>query len=107
MLQPNGVAVIVIGDVVKYKKNVIPLARDFALMIKENKLFKNTWIFSDYIQGTDKTTRIWGKTKGKATSTDRIVILSDINPFLNNKRLNGKSELTYDLIEESTKYFMG
>ena len=107
MLQPNGVAVIVIGDVVKSKKNVIPLARDFALMIKENKLFKNTWIFSDYIQGTDKTTRIWGKTKGKATSTDRIVILSDINPFLNNKRLNGKSELTYDLIEESTKYFMG
>ncbi len=107
MLQPNGVAVFVIGDVAKSKNNVIPLARDFALMVKENKLFKNVWIFSDYIQGVDKTTRIWGETKGKATATDRIVILSDVNPFANNQRLNGKSVLTYDLIKESTKHFMG
>ncbi len=76
-------------------------------MVKENKLFKNVWIFSDYIQGVDKTTRIWEETKGKATATDRIVILSDVNPFENNQRLNGKSVLTYDLIKESTKHFMG
>ena len=107
MLKPNGVAVFVIGDVAKSKNSVIPLARDFALMVKENKLFKNVWIFSDYIQGVDKTTRIWGETKGKATATDRIVILSDANPFDNNQRLNGKSVLTYDLIKESTKHFMG
>lgn len=107
MLKPNGVAVFVIGDVAKSKDNVIPLARDFALMVKENKLFKNVWIFSDYIQGVDKTTRIWGETKGKATATDRIVILSDINPLENNNRLNGKSVLTYQMIKESTKYFMG
>ena len=25
-------------------KSIIPLARDFALMVKENKLFKNVWI---------------------------------------------------------------
>src|SRR5699024_5986332 len=84
LLKPNGVAVFVIGDVAKSKNSVLPLARDFALMIKENKFFKNVWIFSDYIQGADKTTRIWGETKGKATTTDRIVILSDINPFKNN-----------------------
>lgn len=48
-----------------------------------------------------------GETKGKATATDRIVILSDVNPFENNQRLNGKSVLTYDLIKESTKHFMG
>lgn len=107
MLKPDGVAVFVIGDVAKSKDSVIPLARDFALMVKENKLFKNVWIFSDYIQGVDKTTRIWGETKGKATATDRIVILSDINPLVNNKRLNGKSVLTYEMIKESTKYFMG
>lgn len=107
MLKPNGVAVFVIGDVAKSKSSVIPLARDFAIMVKENKLFKNVWIFSDYIQGADKTTRIWGETKGKATATDRIVILSDINPFENNQRLNGKSVLQYDLIKESTKHFMG
>lgn len=109
MLKPDGVAVFVIGDVAKSKNSVIPLARDFAMMVKENKLFKNVWIFSDYIQGVDKTTRIWGETKGKATATatDRIVILSDINPFKNNNRINGKSNFTYKLIQESTKHFLG
>ena len=76
-------------------------------MIKENNIFKNIWIFSDYIQGADKTTRIWGESKGKATTTDRIVILSDINPFEKNKRLNGESILAYKLIKESTKHFLG
>tara|TARA_R110000744_G_scaffold121442_1_gene226086 strand:- start:2452 stop:3702 length:1251 start_codon:yes stop_codon:yes gene_type:complete len=107
MLKPNGVAVFVIGDVAKSKTSVIPLAREFAMMVRENKLFKNVWIFSDYIQGADKTTRIWGETKGKATAIDRIVILSDINPFLNNNRINGKSIFTYKLIQESTKHFLG
>lgn len=107
MLKPNGVGVFVIGDVAKSKTSVIPLAREFAMMVRENKLFKNVWIFSDYIQGVDKTTRIWGETKGKATATDRIVILSDINPFVNNTRMNGKSILTYKLIQESTKHFLG
>ncbi len=107
ILKPDGVAVFVIGDVAKSKNSVIPLAREFAMMIKENKLFKNVWVFSDYIQGVDKTTRIWGDTKGKATTTDRIVILSDINPFENNHRLNGESVLTYERIMESTKHFLG
>jgi DNA modification methylase len=106
-LKPNGVAVLVIGDVAKSKNSIIPLAREFAMMVKENNLFKNVWIFSDYIQNTDKTTRIWGETKGKATATDRIVILSDINPFEKNYRMNGKSILTYELIKESTKHFLG
>lgn len=106
-LKPNGVAVLVIGDVARSKNSVIPLAREFAMMVKENNIFNNFWIFSDYIQGADKTTRIWGETKGKATATHRTVILSDVNPFENNQRLNGKSVLTYDLIKESTKHFMG
>jgi hypothetical protein len=102
-----GVGIFVIGDVAKSKDSAIPLAREFAVMVTENKLFKNGWIFSDYIQGFDKTTRIWGETKGKATAADRIVILSDINPFKENHRLNGESDLTYDLIKESTKHFKG
>ncbi|MDH7448428.1 DNA methyltransferase [Aquimarina sp. 2201CG14-23] len=106
-LKPNGVAVFVIGDVAKSSNSVIPLAREFSMMIKENGLFENIWLFSDYIQGVDKTTRIWGETKGKATATDRIVILSDSNPFEKNNRLNGESVLTYDLIKESTKHFLG
>tara|TARA_R110002096_G_scaffold435300_1_gene660117 strand:- start:2089 stop:3360 length:1272 start_codon:yes stop_codon:yes gene_type:complete len=106
-LAPDGVAVLVIGDVAKSKNSVIPLAREFSAMVKENQLFKNIWVFSDYIHGGDKTTRIWGETKGKATATDRIVILSDINPFENNKRLNGKSTLTYELVQKSTQHFLG
>lgn len=107
MMKPDGVAVFVIGDVARSSTSVIPLAREFAMMIKENKLFKNTWVFSDYIQGVDKTTRIWGETKGKATATDRIVIVSDVNPFINNERLNGEKTLTYELVQESTKHFLG
>jgi len=107
MLKPSGVGVFVIGDVAKSQNSIIPLAREFAMMVRENNLFKNVWIFSDYIQGADKTTRIWGETKGRATATDRIVILSDINPFEKNKRMNGKSVLTYKLIQESTKHFLG
>lgn len=107
MMKPDGVAVFVIGDVARSSTSVIPLAREFAMMIKENNLFENTWVFSDYIQGVDKTTRIWGETKGKATATDRIVIVSDVNPFINNERLNGEKTVTYELIQESTKHFLG
>lgn len=104
-MKPDGVAIFVIGDVAKSKNSVIPLAREFSSMIKENKIFKNVWVFSDYVQ--DKTTRIWGETKGKATATDRIVILSDCNPFKGNHRLNGELELTQELIAESTRDFLG
>lgn len=104
-LSPEGVAVLVIGDVAKSKHSVIPLAREFSLMVKENQIFKNIWVFSDYIHGGDKTTRIWGETKGKATATDRIVILSDINPF--EKRPDMESSLTYELVQKSTQHFLG
>ncbi len=106
-LKPEGVGVFVIGDVAKSKNSMIPLAREFATMVREKNIFKNVYVFSDYIQGVDKTTRIWGDTKGKATTVDRIVILSDINPFEKNYRLNEESSLSYDLIMESTKQFLG
>ncbi|MEZ5198671.1 MAG: DNA methyltransferase [Bacteroidales bacterium] len=80
-LTKDGVAVFVIGDVAKSKTSVIPLAREFARMVRENHIFKNIWCVNDAISETDKTTRIWADTKGKATATDRIVFLSDINPF--------------------------
>lgn len=105
-LKPTGVAVFVIGDVTKSKNSVIPLAREFISMVKENDIFKNVWVFSDYIQDYDKTTKIWGDTKGKATAIDRIVILSDINPFENNERLNGESMLAYEMIKKSTEEFI-
>lgn len=107
LMKPNGVCVFVIGDVAKSKNSVIPLAREFCAMVKENNIFKNIWVYSDYIQSSDKTTKIWGDTKGKATAIDRIVILSDIDPFKENKRLNGESHLTHKIILDSTKAFFG
>ena len=106
-LKPSGVAVLVIGDVAKSKHSVIPIARDFANIVKEEGLFKNIWVVSDWIDDFDKTTRIWGSTKGNATATDRIVIMADINPFENNTRLNGQSTLSYKRVKEETKLFLG
>jgi site-specific DNA-methyltransferase (adenine-specific) len=106
-LEPSGVAVFVIGDVAKSKDSVIPLAREFAAMVKENRLFKNIWVFSDHIHGGDKTTKIWGETKGNATGIDRIVILSDADPFTNNNRMEGQVILPPELVLQSTKDFLG
>lgn len=105
-LNENGTAIFVIGDVARSQNSVIPLAREFAKMIKENNLFKNIWVYSETVNDYDKTTRIWGETKGKATTTDRIVILSNTNPFENNNRLNGESVLEYDIIRRSTEMFL-
>lgn len=106
-LSPKGVAVLVIGDVAKSKDSVIPLAREFARMVKENNLFKNIWVFSDYILNDDKTTRIWGETKGNATGIDRIVILSDIYPFSENHRMKGEVVISPEVIFQSTREFLG
>lgn len=104
LLKEDGVAVFVIGDVAKSKNNVIPLARDFCRMVKEKKLFKNTWVYSDSIK--DKTTRIWGTTQGNATSTDRIVMMSNGNPFKFNNRIPRKERITQKEIIENTKLFL-
>jgi hypothetical protein len=106
-LHKDGVAVLVIGDVAKSKTSVIPLAREFCLMVQENKFFKNIWCITDAIIDTDKTTRIWGDTKGSATATDRIVILSDTNPFTKFKNQKEIVPLQYKFVQESTKFFIG
>ena len=106
-LTKNGSVVLVIGDVAKSKTSVIALAREFCMMVKKKKLFKNIWCFSDIIIDTDKTTRIWGDTKGSATATDRIVILSNINPFNKVRHPKGELALDFKFVEDSTKYFLG
>ena len=106
-MKKDGVAVFVIGDVKKSQDSIILLARDFVSMVSQNNLFKNIWVYSDYINQESKTTRIWGETKGKATAIDRIVIMSDTNPFINNKRINGSRKITHKEIVKSTKDFMG
>ena len=106
-LKKDGVAVFVIGDVAKSRTSVIPLAREFARMVREKGIFKNVWCINDAISDTDKTTRIWADTKGNATATDRIVFLSDINPFEKYSETAEVEKLDFKFIEESTKYFIG
>ncbi len=106
-LKKDGVAVFIIGDVAKSKTSVIPLAREFARMIREQNIFKNVWCINDAISDTDKTTRIWGDNKGKATATDRVIFLSDINPFEKYADNDDVEKLNFKFIEESTKYFIG
>ncbi|MEM1325764.1 MAG: DNA methyltransferase [Bacteroidota bacterium] len=103
-LADDGVAVLVIGDVAKSKNSVIPLARDFCRLVESKEYFKNVWVYSDYIK--DKTTRIWGNTQGNATKTDRIVILSNTNPFKANKRVKKSERITQKEIFDNTKAFL-
>lgn len=105
-LKKDGVAVFVIGDVAKSKTNIIPLAREFSLMIREQNLFKNIWCINDTIATIDKTTKIWADTKGNATVTDRIVFLSDINPFKKFIDNNEIEQLDFGFVEKSTKSFI-
>lgn len=106
MLKKDGVAVFVIGDVAKSKTSVVPLAREFCSMVKEANLFKNIWCISDVIDSADKTTRIWGESKGSATAIDRVVILSDINPFEKFKTDGSYDTLDFDFVMKSTKSFI-
>lgn len=106
-LSPDGTAVFVIGDVAKSKTSIVPLAREFCLMVEETNLFKNVWCISDVILDSDKTTRIWGDTKGSATKTDRIVILSDVNPFHIERSDSDLDHLDFDVVVASTNHFLG
>jgi len=76
-------------------------------MVREKGIFKNVWCINDAISDTDKTTRIWADSKGNATSTDRVVFLSDINPFEKFADTADVEKLNFKFIEKSTKYFIG
>jgi len=89
MLRPEGVAVLVIGDVAKSSRTVVSLAREFIRRLLHDEVFRYVGCLSDRLPGDAKTTRIWGDTKGKATAVDRVVILSDATPEFQWDRLRG------------------
>jgi hypothetical protein len=88
MLVPDGVITFVIGDVVRPSGGLISLAREFIQRILHDGIFKYVGCFADPINDGIKTTRIWKETKGRATNTDRIVILSDMRPEFRYQRLS-------------------
>jgi DNA modification methylase len=87
MLRPDGVAALVIGDVAKSSRSVIPLAREFIRRLLHDGTFAYVGCLSDHIQTDVKTTRIWKDTKGQATAVDRVVILADRPPTFRTERL--------------------
>jgi hypothetical protein len=87
MLRPDGVAVMVIGDVAKSSRSVIPLAREFIRRLIHDETFEYVGCLSDHIQTDVKTTRIWKETKGKATAVDRVVVLANKPPAFRTDRL--------------------
>jgi hypothetical protein len=88
MLAPGGVIALVLGDVALGSRGFISLAREFIQRVLHEKTFHYVGCFDDEIREGVKTTRIWGETKGRATETDRIVILSDRCPTFHFSRLS-------------------
>jgi site-specific DNA-methyltransferase (adenine-specific) len=83
LLRPDGVLVMVVGDVAKASRSHISLARELIQRIKYDKIFSFVGCLDDYIGHDIKTTRIWKETKGRATVVDRIIILSNVRPTFN------------------------
>jgi site-specific DNA-methyltransferase (adenine-specific) len=82
-LTPSGVIVLVVGDVSKSSRSHINLARHLIQRLQHDKVFSYIGVFDDHMGHEIKTTRIWKDTKGMATSTDRIIVLSNEEPNLN------------------------
>lgn len=78
-LVPSGVIVLVVGDVASTKSH-INLARHLIQRLQHDQVFSYIGVFDDYIGHDSKTTRIWKDTKGMATATDRIIVLSNQVP---------------------------
>lgn len=86
LLTPDGVLVLVVGDVANTKTH-INLARHLIQRLRHDKVFSYIGVFDDYIGHDIKTTRIWKDTKGKATATDRIIVLSNQKPTFHVKAM--------------------
>ena len=103
MLAPNGVAVLVIGDVIRSGNSVVSPARELIRQIYHSGSFSYIGCLSDHLHAVEKTTRIWKETKGRATSVDRVVILSDATPTFRDVDLLKAFAIEQRLFEEPRK----
>lgn len=87
MLSPDGVIAFVMGDVARSSRSVVSLAREFLRHVMFKSTFNYVGCFSDHLRIGLKTTRIWGDTKGQATTVDRVILLSNRQPSLQTERL--------------------
>ena len=75
-LRPHGVAAVVIGDVAHPGEKAIPLAANLWHDLSESTSLRLVGLIEDYLPVQNKVSRIWGDTKGQATSRDCILVLA-------------------------------
>lgn len=76
VLKQDGVAVLVIGDVKDPGKDPVPLARQVWDDIKDGTALREIDFVEDDLPEQNKVSRIWGETKGQATSRDCALVLA-------------------------------
>lgn len=76
VLKPNGVAAVVIGDVADPGKDPVPLARKIWDDVGDQTDLRLITLIEDDLPVEKKVSRIWGETKGQATSRDCILVLT-------------------------------
>ena len=88
LLSDRGIVAFVIGDVARNTGGRISLAREFLHRQLHAGCFQYIGCFNDEIKEGAKVSRIWGETRGRATDTDRIVLLGRREPSVSTKRLS-------------------
>jgi site-specific DNA-methyltransferase (adenine-specific) len=87
LLAPGGTIAMVVGDVAKPGKNYISLARDLIQRMSHRGGFGWIGCLEDDSGSSEKTTRIWKDTKGRATDVDRVILLSRSKPKISTSEL--------------------
>jgi DNA modification methylase len=76
VLKPNGVAAVVIGDVADPGKKPIPLAAQVWKEMGQDTNLRLVDLIEDDLPVQTKVSRIWGDTRGQATSRDCVLVLA-------------------------------
>lgn len=75
VLKPNGVAAVVIGDVADPGKEPLPLAAQIWREVGAHTRLRLVEMIEDELPVQNKVSRIWGETRGQATSRDCVLVL--------------------------------
>ncbi|PIV45056.1 MAG: hypothetical protein COS25_01905 [Candidatus Nealsonbacteria bacterium CG02_land_8_20_14_3_00_37_10] len=88
IMRDDGLIVFIIGDVIK-KDVSVNLAEEVWKYSGEKNGFKLLKIIEDNIEKNNKTTKIWNEKRGKATPTDRLLVMYKKRiPTLINRKVN-------------------
>jgi len=77
VLKPGGVCCLVVGDVYsRASGTTVSLADEIWKMLRAKRShFRLYGIVEDRLRDHQKVTKIWGEKRGRATQTDRIMVL--------------------------------